>query len=79
MDISNTRHTLGSFALVMLTVGSLSVGLHDPIGNAELRHPRAALRRVRGGDDFFCQSLRARSPRDRAADQPEADQRNPFE
>ena len=37
------------------------------------------LRRARGGDDLVRQSLRPRGARDRAADQPEADQRDALE
>ena len=49
------------------------------IDDAELGHPRAGLLRTRGGDDFARQALRPRGARDRAADQPEADQRDAFE
>ena len=60
-------------------INRFRVGLHHGFGNAELLDPRAGFGGPRGGDDLFRQSLFARGARDRAADQPEADQRDPFE
>jgi hypothetical protein len=60
-------------------LGSLRIRLHDAIDNAELQYPRAGFGRARGGDDFAGQSLFARGTRDRAADQPETDQRDLLE
>jgi len=60
-------------------LGGLRVGLQDVIDNAEFQHPRAGLGRACGGDDFSGQSLFARGTRDRAADQPETDQRDLLE
>ncbi len=57
----------------------LRVGLDHAVDNAELRDPGAALGRTRGGDDFSRQPLPTRGARDRAADQPEADQRDLLE
>ena len=57
----------------------LRIGLHDAVDNAELLYPRPGLRRARGGDDFSRQPLFPRGARDRAADQPEADQRDSLE
>src|SRR2546429_5639864 len=60
-------------------INRLRVALHHGIGNAELLDPRAGFGGARGADDLFRQSLFARGARDRAADQPETDQREPFE
>ena len=54
----------------------LGIGLDHAVDDAEFLDPRAGLRRARGGDDFVRQPLLARGARDRAADQPEADQRD---
>ena len=55
------------------------VALDHLIGDAELGHALARLRRARGGDDRAHRALRARRARDRAADQAEADQRQAVE
>ncbi len=60
-------------------ISGFRIGLHHRIDNAELLYPRAGLRRARGGDDFPHEPLFARGTCDRAADQPEADQRDLFE
>ena len=63
-------------------VGALDrggVALDDLIGEAELGHALARLRRARGGDDRARRALRARGARDRAADQADADQRQAVE
>ena len=54
----------------------LGIGLDHAVDDAEFFDPGAGLGRARGGDDFSRQPLRARGARDRAADQPEADQRD---
>jgi len=60
-------------------VGNDGSGGGPVIDNAELGHPRTRFFRARGGDDFAGKSLLARGTRDRAADQPEADQRDAIE
>ena len=60
-------------------LGGFRIGLDHAIDNAELHYPRAGLRRARGGDDFAREPLFTRGTRDRAADQPEADQRDLLE
>ena len=61
------------------SLDGLGIGLDHAVDDAEFLDPRAGLRRARGGDDFSRQPLRARGARDRAADQPEADQRDLVE
>ena len=60
-------------------LGRFGVALNHGIDDAKLPDPRAGLLRARGGDDLACQALQACGARDRAADQAEADQRDPFE
>ncbi len=51
------------------------VALHHLIGDAELRHALAGFGGAGGGDDRTHRALSPRGTRDRAADQPHADQR----
>ena len=55
------------------------VGFNHLIGEAELGHALARLRRTRGGDDRAHGALRAGGARDRGADQSDADQRQAVE
>ena len=55
------------------------VGLDHLIGEAELGHALARCGRARGRHDRAHGALRARCARDRGADQPDADQRQPVE
>src|SRR6516165_10292325 len=55
------------------------IGLDHAIGETKLHDAGPRLFRAGGRDDLADQALRARAARDRAADQAEADQRDPFE
>src|SRR5204862_8165513 len=58
------------------TFNRFRVGLQHAIDDTEFGDPRAGLLRACGGDDLAGEALYPRGARDRAADQPEADQRD---
>src|SRR5580698_8297501 len=58
--------------------GCFRIGFDDAIDDAEFHDAGAGLCRARGGDDLLRQSLFASCARDRAADQPEANERDPI-
>ena len=60
------------------TLHRLRVGIHHAIDDAELQNPRPGCCRACGRDDFAREPLRLCAARDRAADQPEADQRDAW-
>src|SRR3569832_1126898 len=57
----------------------LDVALDHAVDKAQFSHARARLLRARGGDDLAGEPMPARGARDRATDQPDADQRDARE